>query len=295
MLYSDILVLWLEEKKTEIRNSSYGNYLYTMNKRVIPLLGSRDVAEINKKDIQAYIYGQSEFLKHETVVNITKVLSQSFNYAIDNGYIEISPFNKIKIPKDKGTKEIKVFTIKEVEKILSAKGYTQQKKNIVNTSYRTGARIGEILALKWEDINTEQGFLTIRRTLSGYRNGAPEICEPKTKGSRRRISLDKNSIEMFCDIHRNGEYVFCKKDGTILSRQCVYQAFKRMCKARNVQYHSFHSLRHTHASVLLAAGVHPKIVQERLGHSKISTTMDTYSHLLPGMQQVAVDVFNTMN
>ena len=68
-----------------------------------------------------------------------------------------------------------------------------------------------------------------------------------------------------------------------------------MCKAENVTYHSFHSLRHTHASILLAANVHPKIVQERLGHAKISTTMDTYSHLIPGMQQVAVDVFNKLS
>lgn len=65
-----------------------------------------------------------------------------------------------------------------------------------------------------------------------------------------------------------------------------------MCKAADVPYHSFHALRHTHASILLSKNVHPKIVQERLGHAKISATLDTYSHLIPGMQQIAVDVFN---
>ena len=65
-----------------------------------------------------------------------------------------------------------------------------------------------------------------------------------------------------------------------------------MCKAASIPYRSFHALRHTHASILLSKGIHPKIVQERLGHSKISTTLDTYSHLIPGIQKVAVEVFD---
>lgn len=294
MLYSEILNLWIEEKHLEIRNSSYNNYLYTIKNRVKPKLGSFNVKEITRKMLQEYIVQQSKKLKHETVVNITKVLSQSFKYAIDNNYIIENPYRGIKVPKDKCIKELKVFKPDEVEKILSVRGYSQQKKNIVNIAYRTGMRIGEILALKWEDINFEKAFLTVRRTLSSYNNGCAEICEPKTKGSCRRIDLDGISMEIFKNTKRNGEYVFCKSDGTVLSRQCIYQSFKRMCESANVQYHSFHTLRHTHASVLLSANVHPKIVQERLGHAKISTTLDTYSHLIPGMQQVAVEVFNNI-
>lgn len=294
MLYSDILDLWIKDKHLEIRNSSYNNYLYTIKNRVKPELGNFNVNNITRKMIQDYIIRQSEKLKHETVINITKVLSQSFKYAIDNGYIAENPYRGIKVPKDKCLKEIKVFKQEEVEKILSVKGFSEQKKNIVNIAYRTGMRIGEILALKWEDINFDQNLLTVKRTLSSYNNGRSEICEPKTKGSRRRIDLDNTSMEILKNINKTGEYVFCKKDGSILSRQCIYQTFKRMCKAADVPYHSFHSLRHTHASILLSANVHPKIVQERLGHAKISTTLDTYSHLIPGMQQVAVKVFNNI-
>lgn len=294
MLYSDILDLWIEEKHLEIRNSSYNNYLYTIKNRVKPELGNFNVDDITRKMIQDYVIQQSEKLKHETVINITKVLSQSFKYAIDNGYISENPYRGIKVPKDKCLKEIKVFKKEEVEKILSVKGFSEQKKNIINIAYRTGMRIGEILALKWEDINFDQNLLTVKRTLSSYNNGQSEICEPKTKGSRRRIDLDNTSMEILKNINKNGEYVFCKNDGSILSRQCIYQTFKRMCKAADVPYHSFHSLRHTHASILLSANVHPKIVQERLGHAKISTTLDTYSHLIPGMQQVAVKVFNNI-
>lgn len=294
MLYSDILDLWIEEKRMEIRNSSYNNYLYTIENRVKPELGEFNVEEITKKEIQDYIIKQSEKLKQETVINTTKVLSQSFKYAVENGYIANTPYRGIKIPKDKDIKELKVFKPEEIEKIISVKGFSKKKKSMVILGYRTGMRIGEILALKWEDIDFKQNFLTIKRTLSLYNKECPEICEPKTKSSRRRVDLDDVCIQLLKNMERNGEFVFTKNDGTIFSRQSIYQSFKRMCNAANVPYHSFHSLRHTHVSVLLSANVHPKIVQERLGHAKISTTLDTYSHLIPGMQQVAINVFNNI-
>lgn len=154
-------------------------------------------------------------------------------------------------------------------------------------------RIGEVLVLKWEDINFSEGFLMVRRTLSGYKNNQPEITVPKTKKSRRRIDLDKKTLEMLKMRYCAQEgYVFSKKDGTIYSRQAMN--LPRICRNVGIEPRSFHTLRHTHATMLLAAGVHPKIVQERLGHASISTTLDTYSHLIPGMQQMAVNVFNNI-
>jgi len=295
MLYSKLLDEWVIEKSHEIRSSSMNIYNGLINKHIAPIFGDFEVTEITREMIRNYIFEVSESLKQNTVINITKVLSQSFNFAIDKGYIEMSPYSRIKVPKDDEVKEIETFTSQEIESLLDAKGFSKEKKDMVNIAYRTGMRLGEILSLKWEDINFEQKFLTVRRTLSGYdKQGKPEIHEPKTKGSKRRIDLDDTCIKIFKEMKekKHLEFIFCKKDGTIYSRQTVAQTFKRMCAAACVNYRCFHSLRHTHASVLLAKGIHPKIVQERLGHSKISTTMDTYSHLIPGMQQVAVDVFN---
>lgn len=293
ILYEKVLYEWIEKKKIEIRNSSFRTYMYTLEHNVLPALGKTEIENITRKQIQTFVISQSEKLKRETVIGITKVISQSFKYALEEKYISENPYYGIKVPKDRGIKEIKIFTKEEAEKILDVKGFSKLKKDIINLAYRTGMRIGEILALKWEDINFQNHFLTVRRTLSGYDNESlPEICEPKTRASRRRIDLDEVCMHMFNSIERNGEYVFHKADGTILSRQCITSSFKRMCKSANVTYRSFHCLRHTHASILLAGGVHPKIVQERLGHAKISTTMDTYSHLIPGIQKAAVDVFN---
>lgn len=121
MKYYELLNLWISEKKKEIRNSSYKNYIYTIKNRVIPKLGNLELTDITRNIIQEYIYSLSETLKEETVINITKVLSQSLLFAVENGYIIDTPYKRIKIPKDKELKEIKVFKSEEVEKILSLK------------------------------------------------------------------------------------------------------------------------------------------------------------------------------
>lgn len=286
--------MWLEEKSLEVRSSTKWNYKCTIENKLKPVFGNYEIQKITRPMIQSYILDISERLKMESVINITKVLSQSFKFAVQEKIIAENPYTQIKIPKDHDVKEIKIFTKEEIDAILNVQGCNPQYKDIISIAYRTGMRMGEILALKWEDINFSQGFLMVRRTVSYCEKGRKEICPPKTKSSIRRIDLDNTSIEILLSAKKYGEFVFSKKDGTIFSRCCISQGFKRICKAANVPYKSFHALRHTHASVLLASNVHPKIVQERLGHSEISTTIDTYSHLIPGMQKIAVDIFNDL-
>ena len=294
MTYSKLLDIWLEEKSLEVRSSTKWNYKCTIESKLKPAFGNYEIQKITKAMIQNYILDISEHFKRESVINITKVLSQSFKFAVREKFITENPYTQIKIPKNYDVKEVKIFTKEEMDAILNVQGFNPQYKNIINIAYRTGMRMGEILALKWEDVNFTQGFLMVRRTVSYYEKSRKEICPPKTRSSIRRIDLDKTSIEILSSAKRYGEFVFSKKDGTIFSRCCISQGFKRICKAANVPYKSFHALRHTHASILLASNVHPKIVQERLGHSEISTTIDTYSHLIPGMQKIAVDIFNDL-
>lgn len=291
MLYKDILSIWLDEKKMEVRNSTIQNYQRCINRWIIPQMGFLNVEDITRSDLQNFILNFSSNHKQNTVINLTKPLSGSLIWSEENGYLKINPWKGVKIPKDFSEKEIKVFTKEEISLLLEAKHYQQVKKDMIILGYRTGMRIGEILTLRWDDINFNEGFITVKRTLSGYKNNVPEITEPKTRKSRRRIDLDKVTLKMLIKRKYNSEgYVFCKKDGNIYSRQAIN--LPRMCRSIGIEPRSFHSLRHTHATILLAAGIHPKIVQERLGHAKVSTTLDTYSHLIPGMQQVAVDVFN---
>jgi integrase len=289
MLYKEVLYKWVEAKRLEIRKSSIQNYLQCINNWIVPILGDHEVENITKKELQQFIIDFASNHKQNTVINITKPLSGSFKWAEENGLICTSPWKNIKIPQDFSEKEIIVFSQDEVKRILAAS--SDYKKDIILLGYRTGMRIGEILVLKWEDINLTEGFLTIKRTLSGYSENNLEITAPKTKKSRRRVDLDKITIQMFKNRYDKKEgYIFSKKDGSIYSRQSIN--LPQICRNIGIEPRSFHALRHTHATILLSAGVHPKVVQERLGHAKISTTLDTYSHLVPGMQQAAINVFD---
>ncbi len=293
MLYKDVLYKWIEIKKLEIRKSSVCNYLQCINNWIVPRLGNDPVDDITKNDLQQFVIDFATTHKQNTVINLTKPISGSFGWAEENGYIAVSPWKNIKIPQDFAEKEINVFTHDEVQKILKASsGY---KKDIIMIAYRTGMRIGEILSLKWEDVNFNEGFLSVRRTLSGYGDSnLIEITVPKTKGSRRRIELDKVTMEMLENRKIEDEgYIFRKQNGEIYSRQSIN--LPQICKEVGIEPRSFHTLRHTHATVLLSAGVHPKIVQERLGHAKVSTTLDTYSHMIPGMQKAAINVLNNID
>jgi integrase len=290
MLYEDVVEKWLEEKSYAVRTSSIKNYYYAAKKTITPVFGSMECSAIIQKDIQNFIYQTSKNYRRCTIQNMTKVLSQSFQWAVKNGIITSSPFVDIIIPKDRELREICVFTEEEIHLLLNSDN--GHKRDMILLSYHTGMRVGEVLALKWSDIDFTHGFLTIRRTLSGYYHGKAEFAEPKTKKSIRRIELDIVTLNMLT-FRKNkafGDFVFCKRDGSPYSRQCI--RLNKLCLGVGIAPRGFHTLRHTHASVLLAHEVHPKIVQERLGHSNIAMTLDTYSHLIPSMQKAAVDVFN---
>jgi integrase len=165
-----------------------------------------------------------------------------------------------------------------------------------------GLRQGELLALKWEDVDLEASTLQVRRSLSGSSGGHPVFTAPKTVKSRRQVRLTAGAIEALkrhrkrqleerlrvTGLWRDHDLVFTTKTGTPLHRQNLRQrSFKPLLKKSELPEIRFHDLRHTCATLLLTKGVHPKIVQELLGHSTIAITLDTYSHVLPGMGDAA--------
>lgn len=293
MTYTELSEIWLTEKAYDCRSNTLRSYRYAVKNWIVPFFGDKKIDDITKKDVQTLIRDIIERGKNGAAQTVRKVLSQSFSFAVENDFLATSPYRGVKIPKNK-ERELNVFTIEEVEKLVSCPSFPQVKRDMINVSFRTGMRIGEIIALRWQDVDLDNNFLSVRKTLSGYEDGKPTVGDAKTGQSVRRIDLDRASIEIFRRLRegRTSEYVFAKKNGTLRSRQSI-RLFE-MCRLVGIPPRSFHALRHTHASVLLARGVHPKIVQERLGHSSIDVTLDIYSHLIPGMQREAVDVFNNI-
>jgi integrase len=160
----------------------------------------------------------------------------------------------------------------------------------------TGMREGELFALKWLDVDWDAGAILVQRSLEEVQ-GKQRLKEPKTAAGRRRIDLPAVAMATLAE-HRaqmekeghGSDLVFCNRAGNFLRRgNFRLTEFLPLVKRAGVPVIRFHDLRHTAATLLLLAGENPKIVQERLGHSRIQVTLDTYSHVLPTMQRSAVD------
>ena len=156
-------------------------------------------------------------------------------------------------------------------------------------------RQGELFALHWEDVDLDNAVLSVRRTLREI-GKLLELGEPKSKAGIRSIQLPQAAVNalrshkdrMESEGHGDAPLVFCDTRGGFLRKSNFRQyEFIPLLKSAGVPVIRFHDLRHTHATLMLTKGVHPKIVQSRLGHSQISMTMDTYSHVLPSLDAEA--------
>jgi integrase len=165
-------------------------------------------------------------------------------------------------------------------------------------------RQGELLGLKWEDVDLNAGTVQVRRTLT-LAKGGPRLTEPKTKSSRRPIRLTSGALEAL-ERHRERQeaehaaagvkwkdswgLVFRTRRGTPIRRDNLHDKYwKPLLRRAGLPDTRFHDLRRTCATLLLTKGVHPKIVSEMLGHSSIAITLDTYSHVMPGLGNVAAE------
>lgn len=294
VLYRDICKEWLKIHSLKTAASTMYNYEKTANK-VIKYFSGANVNEITSNKIQDFIFFLNNNGRTEnTIINYCKVLHMTLEYAIDKGYIAVSPYRGIILPK-KERAEIAPFSADEVEKLLTVP-MTKWLHDAIIVAYKTGMRKSEIFALKRCDIDFENGFLMVRHTQSTTRHGVV-LKAPKTKASRRRIDLDCGTLEILkyrCGLSKS-EFVFSWPSGEMIIPWNIAATIKRKCEIAGIQPHRFHDLRHGHATYLLVNNVHPKIVQERLGHSNVGITLDTYSHLVPGLQKTAVNVVTKLN
>lgn len=167
-------------------------------------------------------------------------------------------------------------------------------------------RQSELLALRWSDIDLMGAEISVSRSMHRLLTHEVMYRGTKTAKSNRTVALSPSTCQVMrqhlesemtlcgrLGMHfSNDRLIFCLPEGTPLIPSTVRQAWRRLTRRLGIQNIRFHDLRHTHASLMLKQGVHPKIVQERLGHATISTTLDLYSHVMPGLQQKAADAFD---
>jgi integrase len=167
-----------------------------------------------------------------------------------------------------------------------------------------GMRRGEVLGLRWQDLDLEAGRASIAQTLVVVGGYEVQYSEPKTAKGRRMVALDPQTVgalkvhkdrqllerSLWADAYTDADLVFAREDGTTIHPDSFSDAFWRHTKEAKLTRIRFHDLRHTQATLALAAGVHPKVVSERLGHASITITLDTYSHAIPAMQETAASL-----
>ena len=299
---------WLEEvHKPTLRLSTYLKYHQMLVRYVLPILGQYQLQKLNAQQVQAF-YGRKlkEGLAPGTVRFIHAMLHKAFDQAVRWKLVSRNVCNEVSPPRII-KREIKPLTKEQALKLLeTARG--SRLEALLTIALVTGMRRGELRSLRWHDINLDDKSLQVRRTvecLTGY--GYIEN-EPKSSRGRRKITLPDFAIEVLKQ-HRikqiearlkageawvDHNLVFCKADGNFLPASTLQYQFEALLKDAGIEHIRFHDLRHSAATILLTLGVHPKIVQELLGHSQISMTMDIYSHVLPSMQREAMNKLNDL-
>lgn len=200
--------------------------------------------------------------------------------------------------------EMQIWNEDEVIRFLEAAKATPYYA-LFYTALFTGMRRSELLALRWQDIDFIYGQIYVTRSLHHLKNGSYVFTRPKSERSRRTIALPPSAF-LVLNEHRkekeaealllgktlsDNELVFCNL-GQLIRPDTITRAWPILAARAGVRVIRLHDARHAHASLMLKQGIHPKIVQERLGHSTISITLDTYSHVAPGLQEAAAKRFD---
>jgi integrase len=305
------LTHWLEDvHKQSIRPRTYERYEEIVRLHLLPGIGHYQLQKLSPQHLQMFYKKKLETgLSATTVISFHNVLHKALETAVRWNLIARNTCDLVSPPRRK-LFEIQPLNIKQIQQLLAAT-HGHRQEALITLALATGMRRGELLALKWQDVDLEQRTLQVRRILTRIPSKLPgkgfEETEPKTDKGRRSIVLAPFTVEVLKH-HRirqledklkagpawnDHDYVFCTSIGTHLNpTRDVLDVLKSLLKKAGLPDIRFHDLRHSSATMLLAMKVHPKIVQEILGHSQIAITLDIYSHALPTMQEEAMRKIN---
>lgn len=299
MRLADYLKHWLEDvARPSVRSGTYVNYEMIIRNHINPYIGGVQLAGLEPSHVQNMYSrmerdGKSPRTREHTHAALRRALSQAVRW----GYVQRNVCDVVDKPRV-AKKSMNCLTTEQAQALMNAASQDRFHALYV-LALNTGMRMGELFGLQWGDVDLAGGFLSIQRT-AGELRGRIEIGEPKTAKGRRKIELPRIAVEALRK-HREKtlseglslQWVFCDTMGNILRKSNFRKrSYLPLLKRAEIPTLRFHDLRHTAATLLLSKGVHPKIVQERLGHAQIGVTLDIYSHVLPSMQKEAAAILD---
>ncbi len=293
---------WLRRVRARgLKPKTIESYEATVNTHLRPVFGEMRLGAIIRRDIEAFVTTLAETgtrpgkkkqrvpLSSTTVNYALCILKFVFKDAVEQGHLSDSPaapVRSLRSPDDSDGDRLHFLQPEEIRRLLEV------AEEPYGTLYRiavyTGLRRGEILGLRWRDLDLQKGMLYVRRTLGRVKDGEEYVIREaplKTRHSRRVIDLSVSLVQALLDFPAGDDpardYLFCTPGGGPLDPDNLTRTFQRHLTLAGIPEIRFHDLRHTHASLLIAAGVHPKAIQARMGHANITTTLNTYGHLMP--------------
>jgi integrase len=303
---------WLPAKKAALRVSTYSGYRRNVELHITPTLGRIPIRRLRDKHLEelyerlAHPTGGTRALSPKTVLEVHLIVRAALADALRDEYVTRNVALSARVPRPPAirTPEPQSWTAEQLQAFLRAAA-GHRLFPAFWTLAMTGMRRSELLGLRWTDIDLDAGTLSINRGLVAVGYDLHE-SRGKTRNSRRRIDLDPTTVRVLSAwrswqrIEREAvgasppDYLFTDAHGEQVHPHAISQTFERIALRAEVPLIRLHDLRHTHATLLIKAGVPVKVVSERLGHARAAFTIETYQHVLPGMRADAARTFEQL-
>lgn len=315
ILFKDFAEQWEKDFASTLALTTYGNHQRKLNLHINPVIGHMRMDQINSfhlmsimRDMKRYD-GKDEPLTYHARQDVYRTLKSIFKYAVKWGVISKNPMDGVEKPRPSDTdeidKEMQVYEESEIETLMHLlQSEPPSWRMMFTLALAAGLRKGELLGLEWKDVDFQNQQIYIHQTIV-FTNQGPHIKTTKTKKSKRYVTLPQsvmNELKTYRKhwakeklqkgdvwIEKEREWLFHSFNGTHMYPTSPSKRWKQFIDGHGFKYIRLHDLRHTSASLLIAQGVHAKIISERLGHSDISVTMNTYGHAFKSADRAAAD------
>jgi integrase len=295
---------WLDGYvRTNCSQRTLDGYRSIIEHHIIPAIGQIQLKQLNSQAIQNYYSQACEGLSARTVHHQHRVLSQSLKYAMRQGYLGRNPAELVDPPKPL-KKQMRALETNEA-KVLLEVAQGSYYYPIIYTALSSGLRQAELLGLRWRDVDLDYMTISVNQVLY-KRCGVCQFKTPKTNTSRRSVNMTPKLAIYLRDYRESKQalynrilqpfnldtLVFSTLEGQPIDPAVLGHNFHKIAVKAGLGNVRFHDLRHSFASLMLKQGVSPKVISSALGHASVAFTMDTYSHILNGMQDKAMELLN---
>jgi integrase len=288
---AQLISLWKTDKKQYVKKSSFSAYVLLIENHLLPAFGDKKIIE--EAEVQTFVFQKLEQgLSQKTIKDILIVLKMVLKFGAKNKYFEHIPFN-IQFPTEREKHNIEVLSRTNQKKVMSYIETHFTFRNVgVYICLSAGIRIGEVCALTWEDIDTDNGVINIRKTIQriyliedGDRKTELILDTPKTKNSIRSIPMSRDLLRMLKPLKKivNNSFFVLTNDAKPTEPRTYRSYYKNLMKELNMPDLKFHGLRHSFATRCIESKCDYKTVSVLLGHSNITTTLNLYVH--PNLEQ----------